>query len=50
MEVCGLHKTKIEEISVKIEDQYIIKDVSFEINCGQLTMLIGKKVQEKQLC
>ena len=42
MEVCGLHKTKIEEISVKIEDQYIIKDVSFEINCGQLTMLIGK--------
>lgn len=42
MEACGLHKTKIENITVKIEEQYIIKDVSFEINCGQLTMLIGK--------
>ena len=42
MEACGLHKTKIEAISVKIEDQYIIKDVSFDIHCGQLTMLIGK--------
>lgn len=42
MEACGLHKTKIEDISVKIEDQYIIKDVSFNIHCGQLTMLIGK--------
>ena len=42
MEACGLHKTKIEGITVKIDNQYIIKDVTFEINCGDLNILIGK--------
>lgn len=42
MEACGLHKTKIDGITVKIDDNYIIKDVTFEILCGELTMIIGK--------
>ena len=42
MEACGLHCTKIQNISVKIDNQYIIKDVSVHIHCGQLTMIIGK--------
>ena len=41
-EACGLHCTKIENISVKLDGQYILKDVSFEIHCGELSMIIGK--------
>ncbi len=42
MEACGLHCTKIKNISVKIENQVILKDVSFDVHCGELTMIIGK--------
>lgn len=42
MEACGLHKTKIENITVKFGETSIIQNVSFEIHCGELTMLIGK--------
>lgn len=42
MEECGLHLTKIEDFNVKIENQDIIKNVSFDIHCNELTMIIGK--------
>ena len=42
MEACGLHCTKINNISVKADNQYILKDVSVHIHCGQLTTIIGK--------
>ena len=42
MEACGLHCTKVENISVNIDNQEIIKNVSFEIHCGELVMLIGR--------
>lgn len=39
---CGLHCAKIENITVRIDKQVIIRDVTFDIHCGELTMLIGK--------
>ncbi len=42
MEACGLHCTKIKNISVKIENQIILKDVTFDVHCGELTMIIGR--------
>lgn len=42
MEACGLHKTKIENITVRIDNQIIIQDVSFDIHCGELTIIIGR--------
>lgn len=42
MDKCGLHLTKIENFNVKIENQEIIKNVSFDIHCKELTMIIGK--------
>lgn len=39
---CGLHCTKIEHISVKIENQKIVDNVSFDVHCGELTMIIGQ--------
>ena len=42
MEACGLHLTKIKNISVKIENQIILKDVTFDVHCGELTMIIGR--------
>lgn len=39
---CGLHCTKIENISVKIDNEQIIKDVSMDVHCGELTMIIGR--------
>ena len=42
MKPCGLHYTKIENISVTIDKEEIVKNASFEIHCGELTMLIGK--------
>lgn len=41
-EACGLHCTKIENITVKRDKQVIIKDVTFDVHCGELTMIIGK--------
>ena len=42
MNKCGLHCTKIENISVNIENEEIIKNVSFDIHCKEITMIIGK--------
>ena len=42
MEACGLHCTKIKNISVNIDNQEIIKNVTFDVHCGELTMIIGK--------
>ena len=42
MEACGLHCTRIENISVKIENQTILKNVTFDVHCGELTMIIGR--------
>ena len=42
MDKCGLHLTKIMKFNVKIENQDIIKNVSFDIHCKELTMIIGK--------
>lgn len=39
---CGLHCTKIENISVKIDNEQIIKNISIDVHCGELTMIIGK--------
>lgn len=39
---CNLHLTKINNISVKIENQYIIKNVTFDVHCKEITMIIGK--------
>ena len=42
MESCGFHCTKIENLSVKIEKEEIIKDINIEVHCGELLMLIGR--------
>lgn len=42
MEACGLHCTKIESISVKIDNMQILQDVSMDVHCGELTIIIGR--------
>ena len=39
---CGLHCTKINNISVKIGKDVILKDVNIHIHCGELTVVIGR--------
>lgn len=39
---CGLHCTKINNISVNISGQEILKNVSIHVYCGQLTVIIGR--------
>ena len=39
---CGLHCTKINNISVNIGGQGILKNVSIHVHCGQLTVIIGR--------
>ena len=39
---CGLHCTKINNISVTIGKQKILEDVNIHIHCGELTVIIGK--------
>ena len=39
---CGLHCTKINNISVKIVKDVILKDVNIHIHCGELTVIIGR--------
>lgn len=41
-EVCGFHCTKINNISVTIGKQEILKDVNIHIHCGELTVIIGR--------
>ena len=40
---CGLHCTKINNISVKFGNDVILKNVSIHIHCGELTVIIGRK-------
>lgn len=42
MNKCGLHCSKIENISVKIDNEEIIKDITFDIHCKEIVMIIGK--------
>lgn len=39
---CGLHCTKINNISVTIGKGQILENVSIHIHCGELTVIIGK--------
>lgn len=39
---CGLHCTKINNISVKFGNDGILKNVSIHIHCGELTVIIGR--------
>ena len=39
---CGLDCTKINNISVNISGQEILKNVSIHVHCGQLTVIIGR--------
>ncbi len=39
---CGLHCTKINNISVRFGKEQVLKDVNIHIHCGQLTVIIGK--------
>lgn len=42
MKACSLHCLKIENISVAIGDNAILRDVSLHAHCGELTAIIGK--------
>lgn len=39
---CGLHCVKMNDISVRNGDDYIIKDINVHVHCGQLTAVIGR--------
>lgn len=39
---CGLHCTKINNISVKFGKEVVLKNVSLHVHCGQLTVIIGR--------
>lgn len=39
---CGLHCTKINNISVKLGKDVILKDINIHIHCGELTVIIGR--------
>ena len=35
---CGLHCTKINNISVKFGKEQVLKDVNIHVHCGELTV------------
>ena len=39
---CGLHCTKINNISVKFGKEVILKNVNLHVHCGELTVIIGR--------
>lgn len=39
---CGLHCTRISDITVKIDGQTILENINIHIHCGELTVVIGK--------
>lgn len=39
---CGLHCTKINNISVKFGKEQVLKNVNIHVHCGQLTVIIGR--------
>ena len=39
---CGLHCTKINNISVKFGKETVLKNVNIHVHCGQLTVIIGR--------
>lgn len=38
---CGLCRIELTGLGVRVEQEQLLKDVSFHIHCGELTMLIG---------
>lgn len=44
---CGLHCTKINNISVKFGKEQVLKDVNIHVHCGELTVIIGRKWWQK---
>lgn len=42
MSHCGLHCLKVSDISVEIDKQVLLHNVSLHSHCGQLTAIIGK--------
>ena len=39
---CGLHCTKINNISVKFGKEQVLKNVNIHVHCGELTVIIGR--------
>jgi ABC-type Mn2+/Zn2+ transport system ATPase subunit len=39
---CGFHCIQMENISVRVGDQTLIKDINLHIHCGKITVVIGK--------
>lgn len=39
---CGLHCTKINNISVKFGNEQVLKNVNIHVHCGELTVIIGR--------
>lgn len=39
---CGLHCTKINNISVKFGKEVVLKNVNIHVHCGELTVIIGR--------
>lgn len=42
LEPCGLHCIKANNISVKIGNEVILRDINIHIHCGELTVIIGR--------
>lgn len=42
VKACGRCCTKINDISVKINNEYILKNINIHIHCGHLTVIIGR--------
>lgn len=39
---CGLHCTKINNMSVKFGNEQVLKNVNIHVHCGELTVIIGR--------
>ena len=44
---CGNHCTRVENVSVTLDQNNILNNVSFEMYCGELLTIIGKKRSRK---
>ena len=44
---CGLHCTKINNISVKFGKEQVLKNVNIHVHCGELTVIIGRKKERR---
>ena len=39
---CGLHCTKINNMTVKFGKEVVLKNVNIHVHCGELTVIIGR--------